>query len=516
MEHTQPTTSVPARDPGLQRARPKPAAYYDVFVDDFIALAQGSHSRLRKCRRVLFHALDSIFRPPDEFDSAYRQHPLSQKKLKKGDCCWATKREILGWIIDTVAMTLSLPQKRIDKLRATLDSIPVTQKRISVQRWQQVIGELRSVAIALPGARGLFSHLQRALRDKEHGARIKLSAKVHDELNDFRWLQEEVCKRPTRLQEIVPLEPSAYGPHDASGIGAGGVVFPAQNVTPRILEDGTEPDGTQPVLWRVLFPDVIRQHLVSDNNPKGTITNSDLELVGGLLHRECAVQCFNLTERTFHSETDNTPTLFWERKGSTSTASIPPTILRAGALHQRYHRYVARNDFRSGDTNTLADTASRFTGTDTKLLALFDNKFPQTKPWRLWTPSPALLSTVISILLERKHDSASLFNEPRPPTRTGSSGTRSAESSLWTPFSQRSKAPSQSSKSSRFDTVAEPSLRTANQFDPEQLRMPYARLAKRSQVWGPRTHDSMGPERRISASNDSSSCTRSGTLPLTG
>ena len=44
-----PTTDVVTRNPGLRRARPKPAAYYDVFVDDFIALAQGSRSRLRKC-----------------------------------------------------------------------------------------------------------------------------------------------------------------------------------------------------------------------------------------------------------------------------------------------------------------------------------------------------------------------------------------------------------------------------------------------------------------------------------
>ena len=282
-----------------------------------------------------------------------------------------------------------------------------------------------------------------------------------------------------------------------------------------MLEDGTKPDGSQPVLWRALFPDEIRNRLVSDRNPTGTITNSNLELVGGLLHRECAVQCFDLTERTLHSETDNTPTLFWERKGSTSTASIPPTVLRAEALHQRYHRYVSRNDFRSGDTNTLADTASRFEGTDTELLALFDSSFPQTKPWRLWTPSPNLFSTVISILLERKHDSASLFNEPRPPTRTGKSGTLSAESSLWTPFSQRSKTQSQFSKSLRFATDAEPSLQTASQFDPERLKMPYARLAKRSRAWGPRTHDSTRLENQISASNGSSGCTQRRTLLLT-
>jgi hypothetical protein len=34
------------------------------------------------------------------------------KKLLLGDACWTTKKKILGWILDTLAMTITLPENR--------------------------------------------------------------------------------------------------------------------------------------------------------------------------------------------------------------------------------------------------------------------------------------------------------------------------------------------------------------------------------------------------------------------
>jgi hypothetical protein len=69
---------------------------------------------------------------------------------------------MLGWLIDTVQSTIALPKHRLDRLFAILDSIMPEQHRVSVQKWQQILGELRAMAIAIPGARGIFSHLQAA------------------------------------------------------------------------------------------------------------------------------------------------------------------------------------------------------------------------------------------------------------------------------------------------------------------------------------------------------------------
>ncbi len=59
------------------------------------------------------------------------------------------------------------------------------------------------------------------------------------------------------------------------------------------------------------------------DNPHGSITNSDLELAGGLLRLDALSQCFNIREQTVLCKGDNLSTTFGERRGSTSTNSPP-------------------------------------------------------------------------------------------------------------------------------------------------------------------------------------------------
>jgi hypothetical protein len=54
------------------------------------------------------------------------------------------------------------------------------------------------MSIALPGSWGLFSHLQLALPHAQSGS-IHLDHGVHDALNDFRWLRNNLFKRLTHL-----------------------------------------------------------------------------------------------------------------------------------------------------------------------------------------------------------------------------------------------------------------------------------------------------------------------------
>ena len=69
--------------------------YVDVFVDDFIGLAQGRRSR-RRVRRILLHAVDDVLRPLDATDSPFCRGPVSLKKLRDGNCSWATVKLVLG------------------------------------------------------------------------------------------------------------------------------------------------------------------------------------------------------------------------------------------------------------------------------------------------------------------------------------------------------------------------------------------------------------------------------------
>ena len=471
--------------------KPSPLAYVDVYVDDFINLAQGSTKHRRNVRKILFHALDEVLRPLDSNDDKSRRQPISLKKLDKGDCSWSTKKHVLGWILDTVNMTIELPPHRIERLQEILHSIPKTQRRVSVKKWHKILGELRSMSIALPGARGLFSHLQQALATTTKH-RLNLHQGVHDDLELFQHLHDSISSRPTRIAELVPLTPSLYGPHDASGQGAGGAIFPDGTILPRFKSTSLHHQRV-PVVWRWEFPASIRSKLVTRDNPKGTISNSDFELAGELLEREAIVQCFDVRERTILTATDNTPTLFWSRKGSTTTTKAPAYLLKALAFHQRHHRYVPREDHIDGVDNLPGDKASRlFHLSDTEFLQYFNTTFPQAEPWHLWTPSQEFTSAVTSALLSKKSSMALLLNDPEPTITCGTDGVPTVNHWAWTPFSQISKTPSQSSKSLQDACAQENWHRVGTKFATAPLKVTYVRLGKRLPLWGAWTHGKRG------------------------
>ena len=118
--------ALPQRDPSLPTLK-KPIAYADVFVDDFVALAQTPATR-KYVRNTLMHGIDTVFRPLAPSDNNHRQEPISIKKLLKGDCSWHTQKIILGWVINTIANTIHLPEHRVARLSELLNSIPPSQK----------------------------------------------------------------------------------------------------------------------------------------------------------------------------------------------------------------------------------------------------------------------------------------------------------------------------------------------------------------------------------------------------
>ena len=338
------------------------------------------------------------------------------------------------------------------------------------------------MALAVPGLRGLFICLQLAMTSDPAPHRIRLDRGVHDTIADITLIAKDLAARPTRLYELVPLEPNVAGAHDASGLGAGGVILPSASTTTR------QPNvpAPHPVVWRMGFPSSINRQLASFNNPKGKITNSDLELAGSLLHHEASVQNFDLRERTILSSTDNTPTLYWQRKGSVTTNGPAAYLLRAQAIHQRHHRYVPRHDFLAGDRNLMADDASRLMHlTDDQLLTYFNTRYPQPNTWKIWTVPPNFRSAVISALHRKPCKPELLLNDPPPPTATGIGGMTSAPHWPSIPYSATSTTQSLTSKCLPSDTETEQSLPVETMSGLAQLKTSYGRLDKRLAVWGP-------------------------------
>jgi hypothetical protein len=407
------------------------------------------------------------------------------KKMLKGDACWSTLKTVLGWLIDTLRGTIELPPHRLERVRELFDSFR-GRRRVALKKWHQLLGELRSMALAIPGGTGTFSNLQEALRLSEK-SRVKLTQAVHDQLADFEFLTTSLGERPTRIAEIVPSDPAHVGACDTARSGMGGVWVP-DKPSRRVPNSGRPPP---PLVWQEPFPSSIQRDLVSFDNPNGSITNSDLELAGVLCHQDILAHSTDCCELTLATLCDNTPAVAWIKRGSVSNNSSAAYLLRLFALHRRHHRYLTEISDIPGVSNTMADDASRLWHlSDTAFLSYYNHKYSQSESWVLCPLRLKMNSAVISALRKKRPSPASFLAATQPPAKTGPSGLRSVLPSTKIPCSPTSLTKSAFSKSLPTASVLEslPGTPVASRSDLAQWRITSVPSVRASPAWGPRTH----------------------------
>jgi hypothetical protein len=445
-------------------------------MDDFIALAQGPPSTLSAVRSTLFYSIDEVFRPLQMADNTtQRKHPISIKKLNLGDGQWSHRKIILGWVVDTQRETIELPPHRANRLIEIL-TLLLHRRRVSLRQWQKYLGELRSMVLALPGGRGLFSTLYTGITSITHQKRVRISRPIRDSLSDFFALATDLCNRPTRLGEIVDSVPVAFGTADASGQGMGGVWLSAM------------PDFC-PILWRAPFPPNIQCRLITDDNPTGSITNSDLELAGQIAAQDALLQNFDCRERTLAVFTDNISARAWQRKGSHATLGPSAYLLRLLSLHQRHYRYNATFDYLPGPLNVMADDASRlWTLSNSDLLTRFNTLYPQNQPWQLYILRPEILSALTTALLCKRSDLALCLPAPSPETLPGFAGPHIVKA--WVSLHSARTSGIHYSTSKSLPTVTAPAhlhpVTTLSDLVP--WKGPSGPWARCWPYWGPQTH----------------------------
>ena len=212
--------------------------------------------------------------------------------------------------------------------------------------------------------------------------RITITQSIRDQLKDFLHLAEDVVTRPTHIAEVVPTPPTYYGAVDAAKSGMGGVWFPPGPPAPNSIQPLKSHALQSPILWRSPFPDYIQQLFVSTGNPTGTVTNSDLELAGTIAHDDVLANTTSVAHLSTCGLTDNTPSMYWRRKGSTTTTGPAAYLLQVSSLHQRHFRYKPDVHYISGPANAMADDCSRkWNLTDAQLLTYFNLRYPQTVSW---------------------------------------------------------------------------------------------------------------------------------------
>ena len=66
------------------------------------------------------------------------------------------------------------------------------------------------MVLAIPGAEGMFSHIQAALVKAGSSNRIKVDGSTRDELRNWKWLAGNITTGPTSIAEVV-RHPRPYG-----------------------------------------------------------------------------------------------------------------------------------------------------------------------------------------------------------------------------------------------------------------------------------------------------------------
>jgi hypothetical protein len=151
---------------------------------------------------------------------------------------------------------------------------------------------------------------------------LSRTGKVQHTLIEIAALIRDLSHHPTHVSELVQGSLAHTGYCNASAFGAGGVWF------------GGKKD-MDPIVWLVEWPPDTTNNVVSDKNPSGTITNSDLEMVGVLLHE--AVLKAHLDPAMQGAQIaigcDNSPAVAWTtRMTSRSSSPIAFRLLKGLAI----------------------------------------------------------------------------------------------------------------------------------------------------------------------------------------
>jgi hypothetical protein len=323
-----------------------------VYVDDFClaAVENRKGTLLKRTARATMHAIHNVFPTPEATGTPDAKDPISEKKLKQGDGRWDTKKEILGYVLDGVARTIQLGDKKAGDMVQEVRAI-LRKTRVPLAKFRSIVGRLQHAARILPAARSVFTPLNNAMRGLPNWISLGRHKDVREALLDAAALVKDLARRPTHVSELTQKDLDYMGCCDASAYGAGGVWF---GVEKRL----------HPVVWRVEWPTDIQEQVVSEANPNGRLTNSDLEMAGVLLHElvlEATIGQDAMQAAQVAIGCDNSPAVAWAKRMATRSAS--PTayrLLRGLAMRQRTTTSAPPAIFHvAGKQNILADTASR-------------------------------------------------------------------------------------------------------------------------------------------------------------
>jgi hypothetical protein len=406
-----------------------PTLILEVFVDDFIGGTNDiSLKHLTKVSRAMLHGVHSIF-PPNEVTKHPGGDSIAEQKIAKGEGKWCFQKEILGWDFDGKEYTIQLPPDKCDKIVALIKKT-IKQHSVPLKRFQELAGKLQHASMGIPGGAGLFSPMQVAMAGNP--AYIILDPYLTSTLKDWRTIIQFLKHNPTSVLQLVAGYPHLLGYSDACKLGAGGVWSPGL-------------EAFQYIVWQVEWPQDIRENLVTDDNPNGSLSINDLELAGIVLNfLALEIVAPSIKHKHVGTYCDNTSAVSWATKLRTSKSIPAARLLRMLGLRILKSQTSSLTTLNiPGKANDMADVSSRafqngeFFLHNLTLSQFFNSKFPLPKnlSWRELRIPQKLTSRVISCLRGEQLTMESLLRMPKVASNTGRTGRTTQDNGKKTPSS---------------------------------------------------------------------------------
>ena len=131
-------------------------------------------------------------------------------------------------------------------------------------------------------------------------------------------------------------------------------------------------------VWRLQWSTDICEDIVSWTNPKGRLTNSDLELAALVLQESCfPAVCSTHLWHVLATGSDNTPPISWTFHEASTVNPVVADLLRLRSSHNRASCLSPSVFYHPGQDNVMADdTSRRFDLIDAAFLPFFSTRYP--------------------------------------------------------------------------------------------------------------------------------------------
>ena len=229
----QPTFTGPPKPPSEdlpQQAQPLAVsiptsvkARSDCFIDDIIRIMLLNANLHRNSSSVPL-AVHSLMRPHAGDSEPIPRRPILQPKKLLAEGTPAFRQIVLGWLLDTHKLSISLP---FDKFTAWTNDIQqiLDNKASTFANLESLIGRLNHAAFVIPLSRHFLHRLRSRLSTPVHKHQVlRLSS---DEIQDLHlWLKYlQLAHDSISLNLLTLREPQMLGISDSCPFGLGGFTW---------------------------------------------------------------------------------------------------------------------------------------------------------------------------------------------------------------------------------------------------------------------------------------------------